>query len=285
MSKIDGKTKVLGLIGNPVEHTLSPVIHNCLASALGQNVIYLPFRVEESGLESAIKGAFDLGITGMNVTVPYKGQVMKYLHGIDPTAEKIGAVNTLVRGEDGYYGYNTDGLGLKRQLLSEGIVYKDASVIVLGAGGAARSVIHLLTEEGAKTIYLLNRSIEKAQELAKGNDIVKPMLLEEYTEIPEGKYLAIQCTSVGLHPDWDRAVVEEDAFYKRIHTGVDLVYRPQRTKFMSLVEKNGGKSYNGLKMLLYQGVTAYELFNKTTVDDQVVREIEKILESELEKNG
>lgn len=284
MGKIDGKTKVLGLLGNPVAHTLSPVIHNSLAKELDQNVVYLPFQVEEDGLEEAIRGAFQLGIEGLNVTVPYKTKVMKYLMGIDETAQKIGAVNTLVRKGKGYYGYNTDAMGLKRQLLSEGILCKDAQVIVLGAGGAAKAVLHLLVKEGARTIYLLNRSMHKAQEMAEGIDIVKPMLLEEYQYIPEGKYLAIQCTSVGLHPDVDQAVIEDDSFYQKIHTGVDLVYRPQYTKFMRLVEKNGGKAYNGLKMLLYQGVSAYELFRNITISEDVIGVARRNLESELEKN-
>ena len=136
---VDGKTAVCGLIGNPVEHTLSPVIHNTLARMTGENLIYVPFRVEKERVEDALKGAFALNVLGLNVTVPHKSEVLPYLDGVDEEAAMIGAVNTLVRTEKGYRGYNTDLPGLYRALLSEGIQVEGEEILLLGAGGASRA--------------------------------------------------------------------------------------------------------------------------------------------------
>ena len=134
--RIDGKTLVLGLIGDPVEHTLSPLIHNSFAECLGLDSAYLPFHVAKEGndLEEAVRGAYALGIRGLNVTVPHKTNVMRFLKAADPAAEKIGAVNTLVRAEGGFIGYNTDITGLDRDLAAHGEELKGKNVLLIGAG-------------------------------------------------------------------------------------------------------------------------------------------------------
>lgn len=271
---IDGKTRTCGLIGNPVEHTLSPVIHNTLAARLGHNMVYVPFLVEQGKVADAVKGADALNLLGMNVTVPYKSEVIASLRDIDPLAKNIGAVNTLVRTEGGYKGYNTDMEGLYRAMSSEGIRMEGEDIILLGAGGAARAVAYLCASKGAKTVYLLNRTFEKAQTVAgevnrtTGRDVIVPMLLDDYTKLPDGKFLAIQGTSVGLFPHVEDVVIADRAFYQKIHTGFDLIYSPWETKFMKLVKENGGAAYNGLKMLLYQGIIAYELWNAVQVSEE-----------------
>ena len=166
---IDGKTRLIGLIGNPVEHTLSPVIHNGISERMDISSVYVPFKVEKEGLDTAIKGAYELNILGMNVTVPHKNQVMDCLVEVDEAAKRIGAVNTLVRVEElhGYKGYNTDMLGLRRQIQEDGIKLKDNTVVVLGAGGAAKAVVYMCLLEGAKKIYLLNRTIQRAESNAQ----------------------------------------------------------------------------------------------------------------------
>lgn len=285
--EINGYTRLCGLIGNPVEHTLSPMIHNALAQKLGHNLVYVPFHVEKGYLNDAVKGGFGLNILGMNVTVPYKSDVIDCLSEIDELAKKIGAVNTLVRAGEGYKGYNTDILGLYRAMCSERIVLEGQKVILLGAGGAARAVAFLCVQKGAETVYLLNRSIEKAQAVAEevngafGRTCVVPMILADYDKLPREKMLAIQGTSVGLHPDSDNVVIEDKAFYERVHTGYDLIYKPAETKFMKLVKENGGDAYNGLKMLLYQGIIAYELWNETTVSEEIAEEIYCMLKEKV----
>ncbi len=277
--EIDGHTRLCGLIGNPVEHTLSPAIHNALVEKLSHNLIYVPFHVEKGRLSDAVKGAYGLNILGLNVTVPYKSEVIGCIQDIDDLAGKIGAVNTLVRVENGYKGYNTDILGLYRAMCSEGIRLEGENVILLGAGGAARAAAFLCAQKGAQQVYLLNRSKEKAQTLADevnrafDRACIKPMAVTDYDKLPKQKMLAIQGTSVGLYPDIDRVVIEDKEFYKNIHTAYDLIYKPAETKFMRLVQENGGQAYNGLKMLLYQGIVAYELWNHVEIPEETAGEI------------
>ncbi|MBD5543794.1 MAG: shikimate dehydrogenase [Lachnospiraceae bacterium] len=277
--KIDGKTRVCGLIGNPVEHTLSPVIHNHLAKIENRNLVYVPFLVEGDRVKEAIEGAYALNIYGLNVTVPYKSAVIPHLKEIDKLAGNIGAVNTLVRTENGYKGYNTDMPGLLRAMESENYTIRGESVILLGAGGAARAVAMLCMEQGAKEVFLLNRSMEKAIAVAKEvNGIYKeekivPMKLTDYRMLPERRYLAIQATSVGLYPNVEDVVLMEEEFYDKIAAAVDLIYNPYETRFMSMVKAHGGRAMNGLKMLLYQGIIAYELWNDVTVSQETAEKI------------
>ena len=283
--EIDGKTRTCGLIGNPVEHTLSPIIHNTLAERFSHNLVYVPFLVESGKIGDAVKGAEALRILGLNVTVPYKSEVIPWLKEVDPLAEAIGAVNTLVSVRGGFKGYNTDMTGLYRAMESEGIRIEGEEIILLGAGGASRAVAYLCAAKGAKWIYLLNRTLDKARKVAgevndrTGREAILPMRLEEYEKLPKGKYLAIQGTSVGLAPHTDAAVIEDKAFYGNIHTGFDLIYSPWETKFMRLVRENGGEAYNGLKMLLYQGVIAYELWNGVQVSGEDAKEVYEKLKS------
>ena len=163
---IDGKTRVCGLIGNPVEHTLSPDIHNTLARFCGVNLAYVPFYVEKGLAGDAVRGAWALNILGLNVTVPYKSEVIPFCSKIDPLAEKIGAVNTLVRTDGGFLGYNTDMTGLYRAMQEDGVRLEGEEVILLGAGGVGRAVAFLCAMKGAKRVYLLNRSEQKAAAVA-----------------------------------------------------------------------------------------------------------------------
>ncbi len=275
--EIDGKTRTCGLIGNPVEHTLSPVIHNTLAKLSGHNLVYVPFPVEPGSLDKAIAGAGALNLLGLNVTVPYKSEVIRSLREIDDLARNIGAVNTLVKTDDGYKGYNTDMEGLYRAMTSEGVKIAGEQIVLLGAGGAARAVAYLCAVKGADKVYMLNRTLSKAESVAEevnramGREAIIPMITADYVKLPAGKYLAIQGTSVGLAPHTEDVVIADEAFYDKIHTGFDLIYNPWETKFMRLVSSHGGKAYNGLKMLMYQGIIAYELWNQMSVSDESVQ--------------
>lgn len=285
--KINGKTRLCGLIGNPVEHTLSPVIHNNLAQLFHDDLVYVPFLVEENELESAVKGAYGLNVLGMNVTVPYKSAVIPYLKEVDEMAKNIGAVNTLVRCEGGYKGYNTDMSGLFRAMQTEGIKIKDETVLLLGAGGAARAVAYLCASAGAKKIYICNRTVEKARAIVEEWKLhmedtpMEVVPLGDVMSLREDSFLTIQCTSVGLYPNETEVVLPEGEIYDRIHTGVDLIYRPYETQFMKLVKAHGGKTMNGLKMLLYQGIIAYELWNGCDVTEEQAEPILQKMKEEL----
>jgi len=271
MMRIDGKTKLAGVMGDPIEHTLSPVIHNTLAKARcefdkGMPAVYTAFHVTADGLEAAVKGAFELGVQGMNVTVPHKQAVMQHLVRIDDMAKAIGAVNTLIREEDGYAGYNTDAEGFLRELDFYGVEVTGKNVVVLGAGGASRAVVFALCSKNPERVFLFNRTIEKARELAEaaniyyGQEYVKADTYDHLADIPCDGYIAIQCTSVGLEPKNDECVTFEDVFYEKAAVGVDIIYKPTETRFMQLLREKKKPAYNGLRMLLYQAIAAHEKF-------------------------
>lgn len=281
---ITGKAKVYGLIGHPVEHSMSPVLHHTLADILGHEVAYVPFDVKRD-LESAVKGAYELNIQGMNVTVPYKQDVMAYLSEVDPLAKKIGAVNTLVRCENGYKGYNTDMPGLKRAMINDGVNLASGNFYLIGAGGVARAVLLMLLENGAKHIHILNRSEEKAKALAEtlqdgyGTEITYGNL-NSYKDVPMKGATAIQATNVGMYPKIDEAVIEDTEFYKNIDVAYDLIFNPAVTKFMALAKEQDKRAFNGLKMLLFQGIIAYEYWNQVSVTDDAT---EKVYDAMLEE--
>lgn len=290
MIEINGKTRTCGIIGNPVEHTMSPVIHNTLSQSMGINMAYVPFHVKDGQLEAAVKGAYGLNILGMNVTVPYKSDVVAQLAEIDPLAEKIGAVNTLVRTEGGYKGYNTDMTGLLRAMKSDGINIEGEEVIILGAGGVGRAVAFLCAANGADKVYLLNRNVEKADSVAAevnkalATEHVEPMAPSDYQKLlrgAENRYVVIQCTSVGLSPNVNDVVIADGDFYHYIRFGYDLIYSPRETQFMKYVTDNGGMAFNGLKMLLYQALDAFELWNGCKVSDENAQQIYQKLQEKL----
>lgn len=274
--EINGYTRVCGLIGNPVEHTMSPAIQNTLASATGENLVYVPFHVPAGQVKEAVEGALALNLLGCNVTVPYKSDVIPYLKEIDDLAEKIGAVNTLVRIPGGFKGYNTDMPGLYRAMREDGVKIENEEVLILGAGGVARAVAMLLAEKGAARAIFLNRTVERAEKVAAevnriaGREFADALALEDYRRLSgEKTYLCIQATNVGMFPKTEEAVIEDEAFYGKLHTGYDLIFNPAQTRFMELTQKAGGRAFNGLKMLLWQGVIAYELWTGRQVDNDV----------------
>ncbi|MCM1286691.1 MAG: shikimate dehydrogenase [Clostridium sp.] len=283
--------KYIGIFGNPIKHTLSPVIHDTISSALNLKERYIPFHIENN-LNLAVQDAFDRGILGLNITVPHKQKVMECLVEVDEAAKTIGAVNTLVRTKNGYAGYNTDMPGLAKAIESEGISLENKSIIILGAGGAARAAVYMCIKYGAKKVYIINRTIENARKIAddmesafcvddssgkKCKCSVYVVAADKYKEIPNDKYIFIQCTSVGLHEGDGLPVVDDEKFYKMALFGVDLIYNPAKTPFIKLLGSLGIKNMNGLKMLLYQGIMANELWNKNAVDKDTADKVYRAL--------
>lgn len=285
----NGHTRTCGLIGNPVEHTLSPLLQNYLAMETGINMVYVPFHVEKKHVEDAVKGAWALNLLGCNVTVPYKSDVIPYMAEMDELAERIGAVNTLVRTSKGFKGYNTDMPGLYRAMQSDGIEVKDRECVILGAGGVARAVAVMLLDKGAKQIYLLNRTLEKAQTIADevnqmaGHDFVNAMQLSEYDSLPKRRFLVIQATNIGMHPGVEDVIIEDRTFYERVGIGYDLVFNPGNTRFMQMTKEAGGKAYNGAKMLVYQGIISFELWNNVSVSEEVAKMVCDLVTEALSK--
>ncbi len=283
MRQITAKTALCALFGNPVGHSVSPILHNKLSELMDVDLAYAACPVPEGALEDAVKGAFAMGYKGMNITVPHKQEVMKYLVGVDEDAVKIGAVNTLVRKENGFYGYNTDMPGLYRAVLAEGISIKDAKAIVVGAGGASRACTHMLGKYGASKVYVLNRSLDRAEALCKELSGFYPetewnaLPMTDWSKIPGEGYFCFQATSVGLSPNIDAAPIEEEGFYAKLEWAFDCIFNPVETKFMRYVREHGKKAVNGLNMLLYQGIMGYELWTEKKVPDEAVKEVSKAL--------
>ena len=278
---IDAGTMIYGIIGDPVSHSLSPVIHNSFFETEGINGAYAAFKVEKKDLEKAVRGAASLGIRGLNVTVPHKENIIPLLSETDPEAEKIGAVNTLSLTEKGYKGYNTDCTGIKRAITENGFNIENEKVILLGAGGAANAVLTALYSLGAKGAYILNRTPEKAEKKFGGDKRNTILPLDGFGKIPGKGYFCVQCTSAGLHPHNDIAPVYEDAFYEKIDRAMDIIYSPSETLFMKKVRNKGGKAVNGLDMLLFQAVESFYHFTGVRVSEEGIRTAEEKLRKAL----
>ncbi len=283
---INGTTKLMGLIGNPVAHTLSPVIHNTIAEKMGINMIYVPLPVKDN-LKDAIKGAFSLQIQGLNVTVPYKTQVIPFLKEVNEKAKIIGAINTLVPDTDGYIGYNTDYLGLYQALISEGFKIQGQKIAIIGAGGSARAAAFLCAWEKAEKIIIINRTLEHAKHIVEdvkkeaGFDEIYALSMEELNQISDSGYLALQATKVGLAPNINDTPISDDTFFERLCGAYDFIYNPADTQFMKLAKDKGIPAYNGLKMLLYQAVESFQIWNQVKVPEEIIEFTYEKLKREL----
>lgn len=266
---INGSTKLFGIIGNPVKHSLSPAMHNRAFAELGLNCAYLPFCV--SDVQTAMAGMKALGIMGASVTIPHKQTVIEGLDGIDPVAEKIGAVNTLQIKYDSQersllYGSNTDWLGANRALLDK-TPLKGKKAIILGAGGSARAIGFGLQEEGA-TVSLCSRTEESGKQLASALQCAWHPLTE--ADSLEADIL-INATSVGMAPKDQMSLVSQQAV-GNFGTVMDIVYAPLKTKLLQDAERAGCQIVNGLEMLLFQGVAQFELWTDTKAPVAVMRQ-------------
>ncbi|KUK64467.1 MAG: Shikimate dehydrogenase [Desulfofundulus kuznetsovii] len=265
---ISGATHVCGIFGYPVEHSFSPVMHNAAFSFLGLDFVYVPYCVAPEELENAAKAVISLGIAGVNITIPHKEKVCRYIDQLTPGAKIAGAVNTIVNKKGKLYGHNTDGAGLLRSLKEEAdFLPAGKTVLILGAGGAARSIAVELAMSGALLITIANRKPERAVELAHlltGQTPVKKAdtvhwTTPEFKESVKRADLIIQATPLGMYPNAETCLDFPFEYLQPGQVICDLVYNPPITKFLknaSLTE--GVKVTNGIGMLLYQGVLAFE---------------------------
>jgi shikimate dehydrogenase len=282
-NRIVGSTGLIGLIGNPVEHTISPQLHNTISRHLGVDTIYIPFRVEKEDLERAVKGLRALNVIGFNVTVPYKKDVMKYLDENSKEALLMGAVNTVKNIGGRLYGYNTDAEGFSRSFKEEsGTGFKNKKVALIGAGGAARAMSVKIALEGARRITLINRTLSKADEIKEmvNNNIVK--VIESISAEDKGLShllqeadIVINTTSVGMHPHVEDMPVNVPMNYSKDQIFYDVIYNPVKTRFLAAAEEAGCKTINGLGMLFYQGIYAYEMWTGIKLSDDLIREFYK----------
>ncbi|MDR0957766.1 MAG: shikimate dehydrogenase, partial [Clostridiales bacterium] len=248
---LTAKTKVLGVIGNPVEQSLSPVIHAEFSRFSGLDYTYNAFPVLSENIGAAISGAYALGIAGLNVTFPHKKAVMPYLCGIDETAAKIGAVNTLVRQDTGYKGYNTDYLGISAVLAEHGFLSPNR-VVIIGAGGTAAAACAACAKIGAKEVVILNRTLANAEKLAVsaqktyGLPVRAAALADCKNACGE---IVIQTSTAGFKNE-NESPVNDTSFFGGVKFALDVIYDPFKTKFLHLAESADVQYSNGFGMLI-----------------------------------
>ncbi len=262
--EISGKTKVCAVIGDPIEHTLSPTMHNAAFEHLKLDFVFLAFRVTPDQLEHAFKGVRALDIRGLNVTMPHKNAVTEFLDFPDPAVRFLGAANTVLNQAGKLRGFNTDGAGALRALKNNDVTLADKKVLLLGAGGAAKAIAFSLARE-VKELCILNRDSGKARELADvlqpcgkkivGNELSPTQLLKELRESD----VLVNATSVGMSPNADESLIEP-SWLRPDQCVMDIVYNPVETKLIRDAKAAGAKVINGIEMLLYQGAASFEIW-------------------------
>lgn len=268
---IDAYTQIYGIIGNPVRHTLSPVIHNGVFRRLRINAVYLAFEVRD--LKKAIAGIRSLGIAGVSVTLPFKTEIIPFLDEMEEITQKIQAVNTLKNLNGKLVGYNTDWLGAMEALKQKSTLL-GKKVLLLGAGGAARAIAYGLKKEGSE-IFIYNRSPEKGERLAKE---IGAIYLPDFSSIKKlDPQVIINATSVGMAPHDNHTPFPADLFQQGM-VAMDIVYHPWRTKFLTEAEIKGCQTINGLEMLARQAAWQTEIWIGSKPDIISIKEdLQKVL--------
>ncbi len=277
--EINAHTQFCGVIGNPVEHSLSPAIHNAAFHALGLNIVYLAFRVEAIG--DAIRGLRALGgFRGASVTIPHKISAMACVDRVDPTASHIGAINTIVVEQGQLVGYNTDATGAVRALREGGAALKGESVVILGSGGAARAIAFALsTEPGLDRLTLLGidekeRSVLAEDLRTKASLSVQDAHLDDATlaRVLPATQVLIHCTPVGMSPRTDGTCVPAELLHPGL-TVMDIVYNPRETMLLKQAKAAGCRTIPGLEMFLNQAAAQFELWTNRPAPVAVMRAV------------
>ena len=273
---MSGKTRLCGVIGDPIEHTMSPAMHNAAFTQMVLDYIYVSFQVKEEELDQAIDGMRALNIRGLNVTIPHKVAIIPFLDELDPLAEKIGAVNTIANNTGVLKGYNTDASGFLQALLEKGIEPEGKKVVILGAGGASRAVSFILAERGAHLV-ILNRRLERAEELAGRlsttlNKEVKAreLVADNLAQVLGGADILVNTTSVGMNPDINETPVPSSLLKPGLVV-VDIVYNPIRTRLLREAEAVGAKTIDGVDMFVWQGALAFEIWTGAKAPVELMR--------------
>jgi shikimate dehydrogenase len=289
LNKFNHSTKIVGVIGHPIKHSFSPLMHNIAFELAGLNYIYLPFDVPSSSLKDVLKGMVALGIKGFNVTLPLKEKVLPILKDVSEEVNIIGAANTIINDDGTLRGYNTDVHGIVESLNP----YKDeligATVSVIGAGGSARSVIYsLIRHLKVAHINIINRTEQTAESLKeyfaakmlfnefKALPLVPPDLVETFRD----SKLIINTTSMGMYPDVDDSATTIPESFMKGQIVFDVVYNPVKTKLLTMAESQGASIITGLKMFVEQGAKSYEMWTGQEMQkEKVYRAIESYLVS------
>ena len=275
--RISGATKIYGVIGDPIEHSLSPIIQNAAFEAAGLDSTFLAFKVKSAEVERAINGMRGLGIQGINVTMPHKNEVIKFLDGVEENARQLNAVNTIKNDKGKLYGFNTDGVGALNALRENGFDPKGKKVALLGAGGAARAIAYAIARE-TEELAIVNRTLNSAAELANMiyqnfNSKVcaytlSPLAIKGTLSEAE---LLINTSSVGMKPNEARSPVNKRWLRSDLAV-MDIVYNPVETKLAKEAKSAGAKVISGVEMLIYQGAASFEIWTGKKAPVEVMRE-------------
>ncbi|MBM7660759.1 shikimate dehydrogenase [Bacillus mesophilus] len=266
--------KLYGVIGDPIAQSMSPDMHNSSFKALGLEATYKAFHVTPERLESALEGVRGLGMGGLNVTIPHKVSVMKFLDEIDPLASKIGAVNTVVNENGKLIGYNTDGMGYVtslKEILQEKSL-ENSSILLIGAGGAARAIYFSLLEEGVKQLDIANRTVENARTIINGqpSSLSKAMGLLEAENDLHAYDVIINTTSIGMYPNKDDIPLSLHNI-KSSTIVSDIIYNPLETRWLQEARAKGAITQNGVGMFVFQGALAFEKWTGIYPDIDIMR--------------
>lgn len=260
---VSGTTKIYGIIGDPVTHTLSPLMQNAAFKAMGLNCIYIPFKVKNTELNVAIEGIRALNIHGLNVTMPHKLKIIPIIDRLDPLAKKIGAVNTVVNEEGTLTGYNTDAAGFSKALFENGVDPQGKKIVVFGAGGVSRAICFALAEQECE-INIVNRTIDRARELASLVSIVSSQKVKSFSMFGRDLYesldeadIVVNATSMGMGETTGKSVVTAGLLHSSMVV-FDTIYHPIETQLLRDAKKIGAQVIDGLDMLLWQGAVAFK---------------------------
>ncbi|MDO9493474.1 shikimate dehydrogenase [Acetobacterium sp.] len=286
--RISVDTKIYAVIGDPIAQSLSPQLHNGLFKEIGVDALYLPIAVKSEDLEKLVEGFRLMNFGGFNITKPHKIEIMKYLDRVDPLAEKIGAVNTVVCHDGEMVGYNTDGFGFIKSIESKiAKIPKEAlTILILGCGGAVKSVAMALADWGIKKVIIANRTAEKAEELANqineswpGKAQASGMTPDALKKAVAEAMVVVNGTSLGM-ADTAGSPLPKELMKKELLV-YDMIYSPAVTQMMKDANEIGAQTQNGLDMLLYQGLLAFELWSGIFPDPAVGK---KLLEEGMNTN-
>jgi shikimate dehydrogenase len=294
----DSETKLYGLLGKTLSHSISPSLHNNGFRDLGINAIYLMLETKDQDLGEYIGSLKNLGFSGWNVTIPHKESIIPYLNGFSSLARAAGAVNTVLNRRGRLTGYNTDVIGFQRQVEETGFKVKDKRAVVIGAGGAARAVIAAMVQLDLADITIINRTVENAAELAKlfkeentkQNFDFCSLEEQEYAEVLKAADLVVDTTPVGMYSNDIKNIVINPDYLNEEQLVIDLVYNPLKTEILKEAEKRGAQIGNGLPTLIYQAEASFKLWTQEMpkkkkwyqIAEKAVREIEAKEDKEKE---